>query len=99
MRWAKKIGDIDREIGRLATICNVRILDPGVIERVLRNDASACGTSNPRAFDKMRSLVMMHYSVRDDVLDAMGSAQTVALMEQIVAKLREKFGEKMGGPA
>jgi len=32
--WAKNLDEIDREIARLATICNVRILDPGVIERV-----------------------------------------------------------------
>lgn len=38
--WAKKLDDIDREIARQATICNVRILDAGVIERVLRNDVS-----------------------------------------------------------
>jgi len=36
--WAKNLDDVDREIAKLATICNVRILDPGVIERVLKND-------------------------------------------------------------
>jgi nitrite reductase/ring-hydroxylating ferredoxin subunit/transposase len=37
--WARNLDDVDREIARLATICNVRILDAGVIERVLHNDA------------------------------------------------------------
>jgi hypothetical protein len=31
--WAKNLDDVDREVARLATICNARILDPGVIER------------------------------------------------------------------
>jgi hypothetical protein len=34
--WAKNIDELDREIARLCLICQVRILDDGVIERVLR---------------------------------------------------------------
>ena len=42
--WATNIDELDREIGRLCTICEVRILDPGVSERVLKKDASARNT-------------------------------------------------------
>jgi len=94
--WAKKFDDIDREIARCATICNVRILDAGVIERVLHNDASVCGTQNKSAFDKMRALLMMHYSVRDDALSVLGAEKTRVLVETIVASLREKIGERLG---
>ena len=48
--WAKKFDDIDRELAQLATICKVPLLDPGVIERVLKNDASVCGAPNPTVF-------------------------------------------------
>ena len=37
--WAAKLDDLDQEIARLAQLCQVRILDPGVIERVVRKDA------------------------------------------------------------
>jgi hypothetical protein len=94
--WAKKFDDIDHEIGRLAMICNVRILDPGVIERVLHNDASVCGTQNKLAFDKLRALLMMHYSVRDDALDALGEEKTRVLVETIVRSLRARIGERLG---
>jgi hypothetical protein len=94
--WAKKFDDIDREIARLATMCNVRILDAGVIERVLHNDASVCGTQNKLAFDKMRSLLMMHYSVRDSAIDVLGVENTRVLVETIVTSLREKMGERLG---
>src|SRR6185312_7264536 len=60
--WAKSLNEVDREIARLATICNVRILDAGVIERVLKNDAAVCGSKNAIAFTKLRNIVMMHYS-------------------------------------
>ena len=96
--WARKFDDIDREIARLATLCNVRILDPGVFERVLKNDDSVCGSTNKVAFDKMRALLMMHYSVRDSALETLGPEKTRVLVETIVAALRERFGEKLGKP-
>jgi hypothetical protein len=97
--WAKKLDDIDREIARLATLCNVRILDVGVIERVLRNDASVCGSKNQIAFDKLRTMLMMHYSVRDDALEILGPEKTRLLVEKIVTALRERIGERLGGPS
>ena len=96
--WAKKFDDIGHEIARLATICNVRILDPGAIERVLRNDASVCGTANKVAFDKLRALVMMHYSVREDAFEVLGDAKTRLLLETIVTSLRASIGDRLGNP-
>ena len=95
--WAKSLDDVDREIARLATICNVRILDAGVIERVLKNDDSVCGAKNPIAFAKLRNTLMMHYHVRDQAVGALGEAQTRTLVETIVASLRERIGERLGG--
>lgn len=97
--WAKKFEDIDREIARLATICNVRILDAGAIERVLRNDAAVCGTQNQRAFDKLRAVLMMHYSVRQGALAELGPDKTRLLIEKIVTSLKERIGERLGGSA
>jgi hypothetical protein len=53
-RWTKHFDKIDREIAQLASVCKVRIHDPGVIERVLHEDALVCGTQNLRAFEKLR---------------------------------------------
>jgi hypothetical protein len=97
--WAKSLDDVDREIARLATICRVRILDDGVIERVLKNDASVCGSSNPLAFGKLRSTLMLHYHVREQAVGALGEAQTAALVRRIVGELRERIGERLGGEA
>ena len=96
--WAKNLDDVDREVARLATICNVRILDPGVIERVIKNDASVCGTNNAAAFDKLRSTLMMHYHVRKQTAGVLGEAQTRELVAEIVEKLKERFGDRLGGP-
>jgi hypothetical protein len=95
--WAKNLDDVDREVARMATICNVKILDPGVIERVLQNDASVCGTQNPAAFAKLRNALMMHYHARDRAKGAIGETQTALLVNEIVERLRKQMGDRLGG--
>jgi hypothetical protein len=95
--WAKNLDDVDSEVARLAIICHVRILDPGIIERVLQNDSLVCGTRNPIAFEKLRSVLMMHYHVRDSTVSAIGSAQTSRLVAEVVERLRKRIGDQLGG--
>ena len=95
--WAKNLDDIDREVARLATICNIRILDPGVIERVLENDSTVCGTRNPAAFEKLRSGLMMHYHIRNKTVGAIGETKTALLIAEIVERLKTRIGDRLGG--
>ena len=69
-----------------------------MIERALHGDISVCGTRNQAAFDWLRTLLIMHDSVRDDALAAPGVKKTRLLVEQIVTSLRERIGERQGGP-
>ena len=98
-RWSKHFEGIDVEIGQLAKICQVPLLDPGVIERVLHNDMLVCGHQNKRAFDKMRQLLMMHYSVRDKAVVALGEQETMLIMNDIIERLRKRFGDELGTPS
>jgi hypothetical protein len=95
--WAKKFDDVDRELAQLAIICQIRLLDPGVIERVLKNEATDCGTPNPPVFSKLRSLLMMHYAIRDKAVAALGATEAQALINTVVTRLRERIGAKLGG--
>ena len=47
LRWIKQFEQLDNQILQEAALCQIRILDPGVIERVLQNDKLVCGTDNP----------------------------------------------------
>lgn len=95
--WARNLEDVDNEVARMAMTCKVRLLDPGIIERVVKGDASVCGTDNKPAFDKLRNALMMHYHVRERASGAMGEAATREVIADIVAHLRERFGDKLGG--
>lgn len=95
--WAKNLDDVDREVARLATICKVKILDPGIIERVLANDSSVCGASNPIAFEKLRNVLKMHYHVRDQTVGVIGQTQTDLLVTEIVERLKTRVGDRLGG--
>ena len=94
--WNESLENVDREVARLATICKVRILEPGVIERVVQGDESVCGSKNPAGFQKLRQALMMHYHVRDQAVGAIGQAQTTALVHQVVDRLRARFGATLG---
>ena len=85
------LDDIDTEIARLALLCQVRILDPGVVERVVRNDASVCGTDNPVAFEKLHNLLAMHFGVRDSAAVAHGQALASRVEQQVIDRLRARF--------
>lgn len=94
--WGKNLDDVDREIVRLCSICRVRILEPGVIERVLANDASACGSANALAFEKLRTAMMVHYQIQDRAANDIGEAKTAALIRQIVERLAQCYGNLLG---
>lgn len=87
----KSLDDIDTEIARLALLCRVRILDPVVVERVVRNDASVCGTDNPIAFKKLHDLVTMHFLVRDSAGDAHGNGAVSIVEQAVIDRLRNRF--------
>ena len=89
--WAGTLEEIDHEIARLATLCQVRILEPGVIERVLHKDASVCGTSNEIAFAKLRDIIMLHFAVREKSADAVGQTQTVQIEDYVIERLKKSY--------
>ena len=95
--WAEDLEEIDREIARLALLCQVRILEPGVISRVLHKDASVCGTHNPLAFRMLREMLMLHLAIRDRSADSFGQAQTAAIEDFILERLRKSFPEVLAG--
>ncbi|HEU0199192.1 MAG TPA: hypothetical protein VFR86_02045 [Burkholderiaceae bacterium] len=95
-RWTSNLDELDREIARLALLCRVRILDPGVIARVLQRDTSVCGTDNPTAFAKLHNLLMVHLAVREKSADALGPVHTAAIEAHVIERLTKSFPDALG---
>jgi hypothetical protein len=94
--WARNLDELDHEIARMALLCEVKVLEPGVIERVLKKDASVCGTQNPVAFAKLHNLLTMHFAMREKSVDAVGEARTAAIEAYVIERLRKPFGDLVG---
>jgi hypothetical protein len=91
-RWHEsQLGPVDEEIAKLAHICNIRILDPGVIERIVAGDASLVSRANEKAFQKMRRLVAMHYALTNDSVQALGEEESARILDAIRERLRKRF--------
>ena len=94
--WADNLDTLDHEIARLATLCGVKVLDPGVISRVLQSDPAVCATPNPKAFSKLRDLLMMHMAIRQKSVDTVGQAQTAAIEDYVIERVRKHFPDVLG---
>lgn len=90
--WSQQLDDLLTEIVREASICQVRLLDAGVVDAVLHDNPSVCGHDNPLAFNKLRELLMMTFVVRGRAFDSLGPIEAEALIQQISEKLKERLG-------
>lgn len=91
--WTRTLEELDRELGRLALLCRVPILEPGVIDRVLHGDHLVCGTDNPVAFAKLRDLLMMHFAVHKKWAADVGEPQVAAIESVVIERLRKSLPE------
>lgn len=85
--WAKHLDAIADELLRLSVACNLRLRDPGVIDRILKNDETVCGTKNPIGFRKLRSLVMATFSSLNKAIDRIGPEETKLLTDAMVERV------------
>ncbi len=84
--WARHLDAIGEELSRLTIACNVRLRDPGVIDRILKNDESVCGTNNPIGFRKLRSLLMATYSSVNKAIDRIGADELKVITDGIIER-------------
>jgi hypothetical protein len=48
--FGNQLDGMAQELSKLAIACDIKMFEPGMAERILKNDASVCGRSNPEAF-------------------------------------------------
>jgi hypothetical protein len=94
-QWERHFEGIADELLRLAIACDVRLHGPGVIERILKNDATVCGRKNEHSFRKMRNLIIAYYNSVGKAVDRIGSEETKQIVKAIAErkkKLRDSGG-------
>jgi hypothetical protein len=83
-QWTRHLEGIADELLHLSIACKVRLRDPGVIERILKNDMSVCGQKNEIGFDKLRKLLMATFDSLEKAIDRIGPAETQKITSAIV---------------
>lgn len=94
--WGGQLEAMLKEIAREAAICDVKILNPGMIEAVLHNHEAATGSTNPAAFKKLRELLMLGFVVREKAFEKLGPLEAAAVIEEIRKTLKARFGDQLG---
>lgn len=85
--WQRHLDSIADELVRLTIACDVRLRDPGVIDRIMRNDETVCGTRNPIGFRKLRALVMATFDSLAKAVDRIGPEETKAITNAIAERV------------
>jgi hypothetical protein len=85
--WSDQINAIGHELSRLAIACEIEIFQQGVAERILQNDESVCGRSNPAAFRKIRSHLMALFPLEEAAIQRLGVDDTREIMDQVRAAI------------
>lgn len=98
--WQRHLDSIADELLRLCIACDVRLRDPGVVERIIRDDETVCGNKNPIGFRKLRALVMATFNSLNKAVDRIGPDEVKAITDAIVERVdrqRELGGAKPAG--
>lgn len=94
--WEHTCEEVDLKIAQLALICRIRLLDPGVIERVLDNDTSLCHSDHEHTFEQLRGMVFLHYEVQGRLLAELGPADGIEVINRVRQHLLGRIGTRLG---
>jgi len=90
--WHRQIDGLVREISKLSIACNVKLLEPGNIERVLRNDETVCGRKNSRAFKQMRNHLMAFFQIQERAIERIGPEDVRSMLDTLRQEMQNLRG-------
>ena len=95
-QWERHFEGIADELLHLAISCDVQLREAGVIERILKNDASVCGRTNERSFRSMHNLLVAYYNSIGKAVDRIGPKETKKIIDAISERMKERrdYGNK-----
>jgi len=93
--WARHFDTIGDELLRLTTVCGVNLREPGVVERIVKNDETVCSKKNAIGFRKLRDLVMATFSSLNKAVDRIGPEETRMIVDALMERLERQ--RELGG--
>ena len=88
-QWERHFEGIADELLHLAIACEVRLHEPGVVERILKNDASVCGRTNERSFRNMHNLLVAYYDSIGKAVDNIGPTETQKIIDAVSERMKK----------
>ena len=88
-QWARHFEAIGDELVHLSIACKVDLTEPGVVDRIIKNDASVCGRKNEIGFEKLHNLMISTFNSLARSIDRIGAAETKKITEAIKAHMQE----------
>lgn len=83
--WHRQIDNLAHELSRLAIACDVKLLQPGIAERVLNGGEAVCGRRNSRAFEQMRQHLMALFEVEGRAISRVGADDVREILDGVRA--------------
>ena len=95
--WSGQVEGIARELSKLAIACDIKIFEPDIAERILRNDTSVCGRSNPDAFRQIRQHLMAFFPLEESAIERLGPDDTQEILDRVRAAITHVRDAGTGG--
>lgn len=84
VHFDRDLEELVKELSTLAQLCNVRLRDPGVVDAVLQSN-EGIRSVNPIAFDKMRGLLVLAYTMVERSAAVEGREATAEIVSKAIA--------------
>jgi len=81
--WGRQIDGLAKELSMLAIVCDIDLGKPGLAERILHNDETICGKSNPKAFMQLRQHLMALFNLEGRAIERIGPEDTKEVLDQV----------------
>jgi hypothetical protein len=92
--WSRQLNNLAAEMSRLCIICDIKMLEPGIGERVLKGDQSVCGRRNPKVFETLRKHLMAYCHLEEKAIRRLGADDVRIMLDDVRAAIAQLRGEE-----
>lgn len=85
--WGKQVDALGHEISKLALVCDIELGQPGLAERILKNDDSVCRRKDPESFRKLRQHLMALFPLEANAVERLGPEDTKEILDAVRASI------------